>query len=720
MPQSSAATNSEAQRLSTLRDLVVLDSEPEEVFDSIARLASKVCGTPIALLSLIDEERQWFKANVGLPGVNETPRDVAFCDHAIRSDDLLEVPDATQDERFANNPYVAGEGDVRFYAGAPLSVSGGGRVGTLCVIDRHPRQLNGEQTEILQALAAIATQALELRRNLINKTLAVRSEFEEALAASEARHRALVEQQSELVGLCHPSGELVYANPAYARQFGRSPTDMVGVNLLDRVDPRDQDQVKARLRSAFDSGAVHSGENRLINADGRTIWVAWTTRLQRDQDGGALLHSVGRDITDRKHAEEALQASQQFLYRTGQVAGVGGWELDVRTSSVTWSEQTRRIHEVDNAFVPTLENGLQFYAPNSKPLIEAAVKRAVETGQPWDLELQLITGKGRPIWARVVGEVKFEDGEAAQMVGAFQDVTERKTLEQQVARQATTLSAVIESIPANVSIVDRNGHVRFVNSSFERWCGTTRDQLVGTPLVQVLGHEDYERSRPWIERVTAGETVSFEKAYPTRRDGAHMAVTYVPLWGEDEQTDGFVQIAQDISQHRFEEGRLLQLSQRDPLTGLLNRSGFEGYMDRQVTAGEGETLAMLCIDLDRFKPVNDLWGHAAGDKLLQQFAQRLGALVRPADAVARLGGDEFAVVLAGITDPRHASAVADKMIAAASQPFEVNSVELTIGASVGVAWGVKPGEPWSALVEAADAMLYKAKGAGRGRRADSI
>lgn len=717
MLQAPVDSASEAQRLLTLRDLVVLDSEPEEVFDSIARLASQVCGAPIALLSLVDEERQWFKANVGLPGVNETPRDVAFCDHAIRSPELFKVPDATQDARFAENPLVTGAPDIRFYAGAPLALSSGARVGTLCVIDRRPRDLSEAQIATLQSLAAIATQALELRRNLINKTLAIRSEYEKALSASEARHRALVEQQSELVGLCHPNGELVYANPAYARHFGHTPAEMVGLNLLDRVDPNDREQVKARLLAAMQTGQECSGENRLLSADGRTLWMSWATHVQRGTDGQALLHSVGRDVTARKVAEEALRASQQFLLRTGQVAGVGGWELDLRTSEVTWSDHTREIHEVDSAFVPTLQNALQFYTPQARTAVEHAVELAMKTGQGWDLELPFITAKGRSIWVRTVGEIEFERDQAVRAVGALQDVTHRKDLERRLARETATLSAVIEAIPANVSIIDRDGVLRFVNSAFERWIGQGRGHLVGKTHAEVLGQQDYQRSLPWIQRALAGETVTFEKEFSGRTGSSHMAMTYVPLWDEHGSSDGFVKIALDISQHRAEQDRLVQLSQRDPLTGLLNRLGFESYMDRQVAAGTGATLAMLCIDLDRFKPVNDLHGHAAGDKLLQQFAQRLRALVRPTDAVARLGGDEFAVVLAGITAPQHADAVAEKIVTAAAQPFEIGALVLTIGASVGVAWSLAPGDPWSMLLDAADGMLYKAKGAGRGRRA---
>ncbi|MCY7300723.1 MAG: response regulator, partial [Ilumatobacteraceae bacterium] len=166
----------ESQRLSRVRDLIVLDTEPEPVFDAIAKLASDICGVPIALLSLVDEERQWFKANVGLAGVSETQRDGGFCDHAIDDDALFQVPDATKDDRFANHPLVTGAPGIRFYAGAPLILPGGERIGTLCVIDRQIRHLSPSQTKGLRLLATIATQGLLMRRDLVRKALAVRTQ----------------------------------------------------------------------------------------------------------------------------------------------------------------------------------------------------------------------------------------------------------------------------------------------------------------------------------------------------------------------------------------------------------------------------------------------------------------------------------------------------------------------------------------------------------------
>lgn len=152
----------EQRRLEVLREFGVLDTPPERELDDIVQLAARLCDTPIALISLVDEERQWFKATVGLDAT-ETPRAWAFCDHAIRSSDVLHVPDALRDQRFADSPLVRGDPHIRFYAGAPLEVCSV-RLGTLCTIDREPRELSMVQRSELQSLARLVVDQFELRR----------------------------------------------------------------------------------------------------------------------------------------------------------------------------------------------------------------------------------------------------------------------------------------------------------------------------------------------------------------------------------------------------------------------------------------------------------------------------------------------------------------------------------------------------------------------------
>ena len=156
--------DSDTARVAALRLLGQLDSAPQAAFDALVKAASLVCDVPISLISLVDAQRQWFKANIGLQEVAQTSRDVAFCDHTIRSDALLEVPDARLDSRFANNPLVTGQPGIRFYAGMPLRLADGHRVGTLCVIDRQARRLSDQQRELLACLGQAASRLLDLQR----------------------------------------------------------------------------------------------------------------------------------------------------------------------------------------------------------------------------------------------------------------------------------------------------------------------------------------------------------------------------------------------------------------------------------------------------------------------------------------------------------------------------------------------------------------------------
>jgi GAF domain-containing protein len=153
----------EQDRLAVLRSYAILDTPAEPLFDDLVRIAAGICGTPIAAVTLIDEHRQWFKARIGLQAV-ETPREYAFCAHAIVGESVLIVPDAADDPRFAGNPSVLGNPFIRFYAGAPLQVPSGHRLGTLCVVDRAPRVLDEEQVGALRALSRQAAALLELHR----------------------------------------------------------------------------------------------------------------------------------------------------------------------------------------------------------------------------------------------------------------------------------------------------------------------------------------------------------------------------------------------------------------------------------------------------------------------------------------------------------------------------------------------------------------------------
>ena len=196
---------SEAQRLKVLWQYDVLDTVPEEVFDDLTELAARICEAPIALISLIDEDRQWFKAKVGVT-LNETSRDISFCAHAIQQTDLFIIPDATLDERFANNPLVTSDPKIRFYAGAPLITPDGYALGTLCVIDKVPREMREEQKHALRVLARHVMTQLELRRHA--------KELHEVSEEKDATSDELAKVKAENAKLKRELEKLKKAKPA--------------------------------------------------------------------------------------------------------------------------------------------------------------------------------------------------------------------------------------------------------------------------------------------------------------------------------------------------------------------------------------------------------------------------------------------------------------------------------------------------------------------------
>jgi diguanylate cyclase (GGDEF)-like protein/PAS domain S-box-containing protein len=290
----------------------------------------------------------------------------------------------------------------------------------------------------------------------------------------------------------------------------------------------------------------------------------------------------------------------------------------------------------------------------------------------------------------------------------------RSASEEKLATQTSILNTVVDEIPAMVAVWDLNFTYRLVNKAFERWRGRPRETVIGRKIAEVSGEREFAISKPWIERAMSGESVSYEKEYD-EGEIRNVKASYIPLFMSDGSVGGVVAMAQDITHHHEERARLKRLAERDGLTKLLNRPAFELWLSERITADDGHQLAVLYIDLDHFKPVNDEFGHAAGDAVLQEFARRLQRVIRPTDVAARLGGDEFGVALTGIRSHADAQRVADNILTAIKAPMQIGKDSISIGASVGIATNAAREGGWQALIQHADEMLYRAKRSGRGR-----
>lgn len=351
-------------------------------------------------------------------------------------------------------------------------------------------------------------------------------------------------------------------------------------------------------------------------------------------------------------------------------------------------------------------------------LLDEALRR----GEPLERDFCALDAQGSACWISWRASLQHQpDTTFVLFVG--RDVTERKRLHdserlarQEQQRHAATLRSVTEAIPAMVGVVGPDQRLRFVNGAFARWSGRPAERIVGATVREVLGPALYEENLPWLERALAGERVVFENPPGSRGTDQHLSISYIPLWLDGGAADGFVAVVQDVTQQKREENRLMRLSQRDRLTGLLNRAGLDGYLDDAMRSpgSPGQDIGLLYIDLDHFKPVNDTHGHAVGDELLKLFSRRLSRLVRPTDAVVRLGGDEFAVVLTGLSDVAGMALVAEKIVSMAAQPFAIGTLRVSIGASVGYAIGMDRTAGFTDLMARADRVLYQAKASGRG------
>ncbi|MEY8879726.1 MAG: diguanylate cyclase [Leptothrix sp. (in: b-proteobacteria)] len=698
--------------LAALRALDVLDTAAEPEFDALVRVAAIACRVPIALISLIDAERQWFKAGTGLPGVAETARDVSFCAHAVLADALFEVTDAAADPRFADNPLVTGEPGIRFYAGAPVVLGDGYRVGTLCVIDHQPRALDDTQRELLRCLAVAVARALEGRR------------AERALRQERERLANIIEGTG--VGTWEwnvRTGEL-RINARYAEMVGRGPDEADRPSHVaawrPHIHPDDLAHCKDLLKAHFERRSDrYACDLRLRHRDGHWVWAAERGRVMSWGSDGApeWMFGTRRDISLRKQQEDALRKSEAFLDRTGRLAGVGGWELDLASGVVTWSDETRRLHGVAPDYQPTLATAIEFYAPEARPAIQAAVEQGVVTGRGWDLELQLIRADGRLIWARAVGAVETEAGRPVRLVGSFQDITEmhrlRSALEQINRQQAAMLDNDLVGI-----VRLHNRIVVWKNRAQERIFGYAPDELIGQPIRLLYADDEA------YEALGAA-------AYPVLQTGQHYRtqlqmrrkngeLIWIDLSGVllSAQDGESLWLMADITPMKQYQQQVEHIAFHDALTGLPNRLLLSDRLNQalHMAQRQGYLLAVAYLDLDGFKQVNDQHGHAAGDRLLREVAQRLRRSVRVSDTVARLGGDEFVLVLAPVASRHECQLVLERLLVRLKTPITLDAqITARVAGSIGVAFFPDDAQAANRLLTLADEAMFDAKRGGRSR-----
>lgn len=531
--------------------------------------------------------------------------------------------------------------------------------------------------------------------------------------AQQRRFRLAFEQAPVAQAVWYPGDDGVIANRAFAELFGYTREELLSLAPSELVHPDD----RAAHREAIGAlVAGHTGkvvaERRFCRKGGDWFYGRATTAAATAHDGVEYLFATVEDVTDTRAAVAALAASEArfraLVDNSPDIVAIlypdGGWEA---------SKQGTRLLGYPKGF--EVDGGVfALVHPEDIARATAALGEVVagRRGPDEPVEVRLRAADGNYWDFECVGQNLGEESHVGGIVVTARNITARKRLERAHVEASERLRTVFDHAPIAISLVDLDGRVIDVNPAACAMLGLSRDRLVGREAASVVHPDDVEIAMELTSRQLDGERIEAEFRL-RRADGADLwvvsnATLYTPRGGNEP----FVITMQvDITERRLLEDRLAHEATHDPLTGVLNRGAFLTHLELAlVRRGRGD-VALLFIDLDHFKPVNDTLGHDAGDTVLVETAARLTAGVRSGDVVARLGGDEFVVLYQEVDSYASLEAIVRRLMTALARPVEVRGVAVTVGASVGIATQV-PGETATEMIRRADEAVYEAKRAG--------
>ncbi len=511
---------------------------------------------------------------------------------------------------------------------------------------------------------------------------------------------------------CDAEGRMVYVNDEYLAIHGLDHVD-AAQGWLGLVPEASRQRVWDDWTRRVRQDKPFHATRWLHRRDGRDVMVALHMRPLLVE--GRVTGQVGTlaDITERNHAEQALRTLTTIFEATTDFVV----QLD-KTGRLTYMNAAARQVAGLAADAPIAHLTMADFNPPST--VERLRSEAVPTASAngvwigesiiWDAARQPF-----PVSHMVIAH-RDKNGRIERFSGIMRDISAAKATELALSESEARLRTIADALPMRVAYIDAAERYQFVNLAYEGVFGVTRDSIPGRTVRELFGEARYPAIERHIRAVLAGERVTFESEVA----GADLYVCYradyIPqLAADGRSVIGFHAVTSDITRQKREEQRLVQLASQDALTGLGNRAAFERQLSEALERNRTQRslMALLYLDLDHFKQVNDRWGHPVGDALLKAVAERLSQAKRATDFAARLGGDEFVVVLEALGNADAASRVADAILQAMARPFDIDGRTVQVSASVGVAFCDHERHSGEQLIRLADEMLYQAKGAGR-------
>lgn len=621
----------EAGRLAAVQGLGVLDTPPEPLLDSLARAAAAACGTPIALVTLVDGARQWIKANVGLPGVTELPRDAAPGGAVLDGGEFVESLDAGAGAD-ACVPGLA----VAFYAGAPLRTPAGHVVGTLCVMDTAPHPaLAPAQRAALQELARSVVHALLLRQEA-HRTLQ---------SSSERMFRELSE--SCPVGIFHTDaqGKTIYTNREYQAIFGLTLEQSLQDGWADGIHPDDRELVVTTWRQIVAVGHSFDHAFRVLRGGSETrhVWVRGRAIQLPDGSPGGFVGTV-IDVTEEVSNQEQLEAANEFLARAEEIAGVGGWRWDVRTRQLLWTRQTRRIYELPDDYVPRGDEHRTYFSAAVQEQIRRTAEECVRTGAPWDVQLPMTTAKGRQVWVRSVGQMEMKDDKLVGVVGVIQDITESREARAALQQSQEQLHRALDGSGLALWDLHVQDETLYLSEAWSTMLGgrPVDTHCTAKELLELVHPEDLPQIQAALELVLGGRSPRYVVEHRVRRHDGSML--WIHSEGRVAERDAIglplrmVGTNRDISQSKLAEQEL-RLARDAAEAANRAKSQFLATMSHEIRTPLNGIIGMTRLLMDEQLPLVAR-GHA---QLIDRSAQSLLSLVNDILDVSKIEAGQMEI-----------------------------------------------------------------------------
>ncbi len=685
----------------------------ERYFHSLTRYLTETLGMEFAFVGELARDREETVNIVGACFAGKTLDNFSYslidtpCQRII-SRGACTYPRKVQ-KLFPKDRYLVDIG-AECYVGVPLFGSSGQPLGLISVIGCQPLRDRKKVESVMQIVAARA--ATELERQYLHQQLG-------------ESYRTLTTLMANLPGLVYrcrndKDWSMDFMSEGCLGLTGYTPDDFINHRTIkygELIYSNDRESVWNEVQAALKENRSFQLVYRITTADGKLKWVWEQGRGVFAPDGQLLaLEGFVTDITERKHADEAMLKSESRLRSIVKTALNVIIVLSPDHSILEFNPEAERVYGSRREEVLGKDYFELFLPRDLWKKVEDDLRMVMSGKETRGFENSIRAADGSKrvmIWN--VSRLADPQGRVIGVVTIGQDVTASRQAQEEMHK----LSRAVQQTADSIMITDRDGVIEYVNQAFEDTTGYARSEAVGKKpnIVKSGRHDDGFYQRLW-KTILNGEV--YRGVLTNRKKNGELYYeekTITPLKDERGNITHFISTGKDITERMQTQERLHYLAHHDVLTGLSNRALFLERLDHALTRARwtNRPLAVLFLDLDRFKNINDTLGHDIGDGALRVAAQRLTDAVREGDTVARLGGDEFTVLLEDLANSNDVPSVAQKILDALSRPFEVEGREFVITTSIGISLYPSDGDDSLKLLRNADNAMYRAKEQGRNK-----